>query len=289
MNRTMSGLLIGVMLTGVCWGSKNKYPYVWTPQANFAFKLDHKVNKKGINISVAHSGSCIGYKALSAYINDDKVDCLCVVNIGNSDFSIDQFMKDQIMPRLKKMKSLGFVEIDYVPSGFKPEYISFPLNSASAIPPASPLRSTIQASERRDTTDQQIDRANSAPEAPSAATNVDLPSSNNSMNTATDRLSPPSQPRDGNGFLGLTVASSPQGGVQIVKITQDGPAYFASLHVGDVINSVDGKRIRSVADFSAALSGRNAGSTVHIGYMFHSGLGWMQGAEKVIALDARSD
>jgi len=28
---------------------------------------------------------------------------------------MNQYMKEQIKPRLKKMKALGFVEIDYVP------------------------------------------------------------------------------------------------------------------------------------------------------------------------------
>jgi S1-C subfamily serine protease len=70
-----------------------------------------------------------------------------------------------------------------------------------------------------------------------------------------------------------------------VKIDPDSAAALAGLHVGYVINFVDGKRAKSVRDFAAALVNRPPESKIRIGYMFHSNLfGWVPGAEKVLTL-----
>jgi hypothetical protein len=86
-------------------------------------------------------------------------------------------------------------------------------------------------------------------------------------------------------LLGLEVTTSEQGGVDIVKIDPNSAADLAGLRVGDVINSVDGKPIRGVKDFAAALANRPPESKIRIGYMFsmfQNNTGWVQGAEKAL-------
>jgi S1-C subfamily serine protease len=56
-----------------------------------------------------------------------------------------------------------------------------------------------------------------------------------------------------------------------------------------VVRSVNGKRVRSVADFEAALAGKAPGSKIALGYIFHSNLGWMGGVEKVLTVDTQND
>lgn len=85
-------------------------------------------------------------------------------------------------------------------------------------------------------------------------------------------------------LLGATFAQSTEGGVEIRGFLPNGPIQVAGLHAGDVIISIDGKRVRSVPELEAALVSRPSGSTVRLGYMFHTSLGWMTGAEKVLTL-----
>lgn len=89
---------------------------------------------------------------------------------------------------------------------------------------------------------------------------------------------------NGTALLGVVVRNWEQGGVQIVAITPDGAAQSAGLHVGDVISSVNGKRIKSESELASALSGKAAGTKVIVGYMFRSNLGLMPGTDKVLVL-----
>jgi hypothetical protein len=91
--------------------------------------------------------------------------------------------------------------------------------------------------------------------------------------------------QNGTALLGLAVSAWERGGVEIVKIAPGSAAERAGLHVGHVIVSVEGKPVRSENDFAAALVDRAPASTIRLGYMFHSNLGWMPGAEKVLTLD----
>ncbi len=84
--------------------------------------------------------------------------------------------------------------------------------------------------------------------------------------------------------LGATFANSIEGGVEIRGFLPNSPIQVAGLHAGDVIISVDGKRVTSVPELEAALVNRPSGSTVRLGYMFRTSLGWMTGAEKVLTL-----
>jgi membrane-associated protease RseP (regulator of RpoE activity) len=111
--------------------------------------------------------------------------------------------------------------------------------------------------------------------------------SSSALNSGSQTVSPQSQ--NGAILLGLAVTAWEQGGVQIVKIAPDSAADLAGLHVGDVVKSVDGKRVRSAADLAAVLANRHPGSQVRLNYMFHTNLGWMPGAEKVLTLDGESN
>jgi hypothetical protein len=111
----------------------------------------------------------------------------------------------------------------------------------------------------------------------SSASSVQAPSG------GTEVVNPQSQ--SAAATLGLEVTTSEQGGVEIVKIDPDGAAALGGLQVGEVITSVDGKRVRNVTDLATALAGRMPGSKVRVNYMFHNvSFGWMPGAEKVLIL-----
>jgi hypothetical protein len=124
-----------------------------------------------------------------------------------------------------------------------------------------------------------------APEPPGVFTNSAQATSATPVNVSggTATVSSPSQ--NGAALLGLAVTDWDQGGAKIVEVAPDSAAYVAGLHVGDVIDSVDGKRIRSVPDFTAALGNRAPDSKVRLGYRVHtSALGWIQGIDKVLTL-----
>jgi hypothetical protein len=107
-------------------------------------------------------------------------------------------------------------------------------------------------------------------------------SSGNALNSGIRTVSPQSQ--NGAVLLGLVVTTWEQYGAEIMKITPDSAADLVGLHVGDVIVSVEGKRVRSASDFAAALVNRAPGSKIRLGYMFPNNLGWMPGAERVLTL-----
>lgn len=87
-------------------------------------------------------------------------------------------------------------------------------------------------------------------------------------------------------MLGIVGAAFEQGGVEIVDIDPDGSAAVAGLKIGDIINSVDGKRVRSMPSLTAALGSRQLSSIVRIGYMFRNpSFGLMQGADKIVTLN----
>lgn len=97
------------------------------------------------------------------------------------------------------------------------------------------------------------------------------------------------QSQSGESLVGVTVTTWEQGGAKIMKITPDSAAENAGLHVGDVIVSIQGKRVRSVNDFEAALINKASGATIKVVTMFHTNLGWMPGAEKTLTLGRGSD
>jgi len=63
-------------------------------------------------------------------------------------------------------------------------------------------------------------------------------------------------------------------GVEIVEVMPSSLAELAYLHVGDVITSIDGKKVNTPMELAVELKDRAAGSQVHLGYMLHSQLGY---------------
>ena len=121
--------------------------------------------------------------------------------------------------------------------------------------------------------------------APKTSTLVSSITSGSDMRAGTPN-SVSSQSLAGADAFGLTVRNSDQGGAEIVRIVPDSSASIAGLHVGDVIVSVGGKRVRTVADLSTLLNNRPSRLSVRVSYMFHTNLGWMPGPEKVLTLEA---
>jgi PEGA domain/PDZ domain len=59
-------------------------------------------------------------------------------------------------------------------------------------------------------------------------------------------------------------------GAKISEITPASVAAGAGLHVGDIINSIDGKRVRGPADLESELQNRAPSTSIRVGYMFRS-------------------
>jgi hypothetical protein len=75
--------------------------------------------------------------------------------------------------------------------------------------------------------------------------------------------------------LGIAVVQHQEPGAEIVDIQPGSPADLAILHVGDVINSIDGRAISTPTELAAELANRAPGTQVRLGYLFHtSALGW---------------
>ena len=73
--------------------------------------------------------------------------------------------------------------------------------------------------------------------------------------------------------LGIKTATTDIAGAKISEIVLGSVADHAGLHVGDVINSIDGKAIRTPANLEAEFSNRMPGTTIRIGYMVRTSLG----------------
>jgi S1-C subfamily serine protease len=116
-----------------------------------------------------------------------------------------------------------------------------------------------------------------SPDLPGRASNTEL--SLTSSNSSTDSKPTPR----GIVALGIVTKTTEQG-PQIVELTPQSAAAKAGLHLNDVIVSVDGTKVKSTEEFEAALVGRPAGSQITFRYLFHTNLGWMLGAEKLVNL-----
>ena len=67
--------------------------------------------------------------------------------------------------------------------------------------------------------------------------------------------------------LGALVKLGRNPGAEITDEAPNGVAALAGLHVEDVINSVDGKPVRTPMELAAELSTRVAGDKVRLGYL----------------------
>jgi membrane-associated protease RseP (regulator of RpoE activity) len=69
--------------------------------------------------------------------------------------------------------------------------------------------------------------------------------------------------------LGIMVTVGRNTGAEISDEAPNGVAALAGLHPGDVINSVDGKPVKTPMELAVELSNRPAGDKVRLGYLLH--------------------
>lgn len=81
--------------------------------------------------------------------------------------------------------------------------------------------------------------------------------------------------------LGVQVVSRSGSGAEIAAVSDGSPAQAAGIHVGDLINSVDGIAVHTPAELDAAVANRTPGTQVKVGYLI-SGK-WQSEATVVIA------
>ena len=81
--------------------------------------------------------------------------------------------------------------------------------------------------------------------------------------------SAPSAPVSGTKIatLGVIVTLGRNPGAEITDEAPNGVGAMAGIHVGDVINAVDGKPVKSPMELAAELSGRAAGEKVRLGFL----------------------
>ncbi len=70
--------------------------------------------------------------------------------------------------------------------------------------------------------------------------------------------------------LGVVVSTRVNVGAEVIGVVRDSVAEKAGLHVGDVINAIDRKPIRTAMELAAELSNRAPGSHVRLGYVIRS-------------------
>ena len=70
--------------------------------------------------------------------------------------------------------------------------------------------------------------------------------------------------------LGIKTETTDTAGAKISEIASASVADNVGLHVGDIINSVDGKAVGGPAELEAELQKRAPGTKIRIGYMFRS-------------------
>src|ERR1700733_1316369 len=87
--------------------------------------------------------------------------------------------------------------------------------------------------------------------------------------SSSPRQSPPMVPTEGMKIASLEVMVT-LGRNQGAEITDEAPngiAALAGIHVGDVINAVDGKPVRTPAELAAELANHSAGDKIKLGFM----------------------
>ena len=67
--------------------------------------------------------------------------------------------------------------------------------------------------------------------------------------------------------LGITVTVGRNSGAEITDEAPNGVAALANMHPGDVINSVDGKRVTTPEELAAELSSHSTGDKIKLGFL----------------------
>ncbi len=70
--------------------------------------------------------------------------------------------------------------------------------------------------------------------------------------------------------LGIVAATRVNVGAEVTGVVRDGVAEKAGLRVGDVINAVDRRPVRTAMELAEKLRNRAPGSSVRLGYVFRS-------------------
>lgn len=91
------------------------------------------------------------------------------------------------------------------------------------------------------------------------------------MPAPTEPLQPSAPKMTGTGMkldaLGVKVTLGRSAGAEISDVAPNGVAALAGLHRGDVINTVDGKSVRTPMELAAELASRQAGDKLRLGYL----------------------
>jgi hypothetical protein len=99
------------------------------------------------------------------------------------------------------------------------------------------------------------------------------PAPANTQPPPTPHATPPAQRATSTGLridpLGVTVRLGQNTGAEITDEAPNGVSALAGLHVGDVINAVDGKPVKTPMELAAELANRPTGDKVRLGYMLH--------------------
>lgn len=146
-------------------------------------------------------------------------------------------------------------------------------DACSAISSASGLRdgvSTVARSE--ETKPEQLPTASIQPPAPTSPPQTSFQAT--APTSHTGETPGPSSLFDS---LGIRVQKASEvAGVVITAVAAGSAASEAGLHVGYVINAVNGKPIGTAEELQAATLNYKAEPEFRIGYMFPSQLGWFQ-------------
>ncbi|MCU1269939.1 MAG: hypothetical protein JWN74_1233 [Acidobacteriaceae bacterium] len=89
-------------------------------------------------------------------------------------------------------------------------------------------------------------------------------------------------PGSGFGIVGADWEQAGVAGIEILEISQSGPAGVAGLRSGDVITTVNGKNVHTTQELANLATQLETGSTVKIVYMFKTQLGWMPKTADVV-------
>jgi PDZ domain len=117
-----------------------------------------------------------------------------------------------------------------------------------------------------------------APSAPFAVSNAPSPTPTSITAPAPTETDPVPNLAQHAGVLGVSGANwneGGMGGVEILEVAPQSAAQISGLRKGNVITTVNGRKISSTQDLAAVLAQNVPGSKIAVTYLFRSNLGWM--------------